>query len=91
MLQVQTQRSQQVACNTIDMPQPTCPLMGLLTLVPVSHVGAASRQCALTWSLLPGHHLCFTLLLVLQVTMAMEEGWLVHAAMYVRQGVNPSR
>lgn len=36
MLQVQTQRSQQVACNTIEMPQPTCPLMGLLTLVPVA-------------------------------------------------------
>ena len=37
------------------------------------------------------HVICFTPLLVLQMMTAMEEGWLVHSAMYVRQGVDPAR
>ena len=37
------------------------------------------------------HAIGFKILLVLQVTRAMEEGSLVHSAMYVRQGVDPAR
>ena len=61
---------------------------------------SCSQPCAQGWSTLPGityaictcaQYICFMLLLVLQVTAAMEEGSLVHLAMYVRQGLNPAR